>query len=219
MHLNWFRMSAVAAVALMTACAAQPTPEWQANAHGALQRASRAFLEGAERVADAEWRTAQSELARTAQPHLVFRGALMRCAVEQSALQVHACTPDIASLRHAADADAAYTRYLAAAHLPADVPLLPEAHQAVASALLAGIAPNLLAVSEPLSRLVAASVVLQKQGVDAALLQTAVDTASAQGWRKPLLAWLRLQLLHAQQQGDTALAQKAEHRMAVLLNP
>ncbi len=208
---------ALGAMALLAACAGPPTPEWQANAHSAAQRATRAFLEGADRVADAEWRTAQSELARTAQPQQVLRGALVRCAVEQSALQAHACSPGAAGLQHAAAPDIAYARYLAAEATPADVPLLPAAHQAVAAALLANTAADLQTIKDPLSRLVAASVVLKARGPEGGLLQTAVDTSSAQGWRKPLLAWLRLQLQAAQQQGNTPLVQATERRIAVLL--
>jgi hypothetical protein len=207
------------AAACLVACAAQPTPEWQVNAHGALQRATRAYLEGADRVADAEWRTAHNELTRTAQPSHVFHGALVRCAVEQSALQTHACTPAVADQQRAVATDAAYTRYLAAMATPADVPLLPIAHQAVASALLNGGSVDFSEIKDPLSRLVAVSVVLQKQGPHEALLQTAVDTASAQGWRKPLLVWLKLQAQHARQQGNMALAQTAQQRIAVLLAP
>jgi hypothetical protein len=206
------------AVVCLVACATQPAPEWQVNAHSALQRATRAYLEGADRVADAEWYTAHNELTRTAQLPHVFRGALIRCAVEQSALQAHACTPVAADQQQAVAADVAYTRYLAAMATPVDVPLLPIAHQAVASALLTGTVIDLSEIDDPLSRLVAASVVLQKQGPHAALLQTAIDTASAQGWRKPLLAWLKVQAQHARQQGNMALAQTAEQRIAVLLS-
>jgi hypothetical protein len=207
------------AAVLLAGCATQPAPEWQANAHSALQRATRAYLAGADRVATAEWRLAQTELARTAQPEQVFRGVVLNCAVHQSALQLHHCTPAHAVQQQASAADAAYVRYLSAAHQLSDVPLLPAAQQAVAAALLAGDVPNLASITDSLSRLVAASVVLQQRGPNPALLQTAVDTASAQGWRKPLLAWLQLQMQYAQQQGDTALVHQVERRIATLQSP
>ena len=57
---------------------------------------------------------------------------------------------------------------------------------------------RLQALPDPLARLVAASVLLKKGLISPADIQLALDTASAQGWRRPLLAWLGLQLQRAQ---------------------
>ncbi|KAB8061805.1 hypothetical protein GCN75_23455, partial [Janthinobacterium violaceinigrum] len=51
------------------------------------------------------------------------------------------------------------------------------------------------------------------------LLDTAVATASDQGWRRPLLAWLGVQRLRAEQAGDTQTAQRIARRMAVVEQP
>jgi hypothetical protein len=56
-------------------------------------------------------------------------------------------------------------------------------------------------IKDPLSRLVAAGVLLRGGAAVPALLQQGVDTAE-QGWRRPLMAWLLLQLKAAQQGGD-----------------
>jgi len=55
-----------------------------------------------------------------------------------------------------------------------------------------------------LSQLVAAGVLLQKGQASPAVVQMAVDAASAQGWRRPLLAWLGVQLKLAEKSGDSA---------------
>ncbi|MBO7410611.1 MAG: hypothetical protein J6T92_01680, partial [Ottowia sp.] len=52
------------------------------------------------------------------------------------------------------------------------------------------------------ARLIAAAVLLHAGLGSDALAQLAADTASAQGWRRPLLAWL--QLLTRSQNADTA---------------
>ena len=49
-----------------------------------------------------------------------------------------------------------------------------------------------------------------------AVVQQAVDTASAQGWRRALLAWLINQQRLAQEQGDTALAAQVQRRLDLL---
>ena len=43
----------------------------------------------------------------------------------------------------------------------------------------------------------------------------AIDTASAQGWRRPLLAWLNLQAQRAEQGGDMEAAAKLHRRIAL----
>ncbi|KJS76490.1 MAG: hypothetical protein JM57_01785, partial [Comamonadaceae bacterium BICA1-1] len=68
-----------------------------------------------------------------------------------------------------------------------------------------------------LARLVAASVWLRAQRLDPEALALAVQTASEQGWRRPLLAWLRLQAGVAQQRGQAELAADALRRIEWLL--
>jgi hypothetical protein len=110
----------------------------------------------------------------------------------------------------------AYARYLGGTGLPGDVTQLPPAQQAVARALAQpGAEPlrwDAASVVDPLSRLVAASVLVRagRAGPEA------VDTASAQGWTRPLLAWLTLQRQQAQAAGNTVEAQRLERRLQLL---
>jgi len=47
-------------------------------------------------------------------------------------------------------------------------------------------------------------------------MELATETASTQGWRRPLLAWLLLQAQRAEQAGDTQAASKLRRRIAVV---
>ena len=67
----------------------------------------------------------------------------------------------------------------------------------------------------PLARLVAAGVLLQTNRADPAVIASAIDTASAQGWRRPLLAWLGVQQKRAQAAGDTAEAARIQRRITL----
>ena len=69
---------------------------------------------------------------------------------------------------------------------------------------------------EPLSRLVAESVRFRNGGIDPAGIARAVDIASAQGWRRPLLAWLGVQLKRAEAAGDNETAERIRRRMALV---
>jgi len=93
------------------------------------------------------------------------------------------------------------------------VALLPPAQRAVATA---GNAASLAGIADPLSRLVAAGVLLQTGHASPAVITTATDTASAQGWRRPLMAWLLLQVQRAEATGDTAAADALRRRVGVV---
>jgi hypothetical protein len=45
-----------------------------------------------------------------------------------------------------------------------------------------------------------------------------VDTASARGWRRPLLAWLKVQQQRAQAAGDAEAAASLQRRIDLVLS-
>ncbi|MBS7778757.1 hypothetical protein [Acidovorax sp. CCYZU-2555] len=220
--LPWARWSAIALLgATLAACSQKPpAADWALNAESASDRATQAYLRADQRVQALEWSKARAEVERTASPQLLARLALMRCAVEHASLQWNECEEYVALAVDADPQEQAYARYLQAQPLSAQqIALLPKAQQPVAQALSAGPAAAFAAVKAvdaPLSRLLAASVVLRAQGPSPELLVEAVDTASAQGWRRPLLAWLLLSARQAQQSGDMETAQRLERRVRVL---
>ncbi|MGE4237981.1 hypothetical protein, partial [Hydrogenophaga sp.] len=175
------------------------------------ERATQAWLGGDARNAAAEFARVRAALASTGQPTLLARADLLRCATRVASLAFEPCTAFDALAQDAQPAEQAYARYLAGAATPTDAALLPEAHRALAS----GAAPEsaLVAIQDPLSQLVAAGV-LQRQGrASDAVAARAVETASAQGWRVPLLAWLRLQRQRAEAAGASDEAARLQRRM------
>jgi hypothetical protein len=70
--------------------------------------------------------------------------------------------------------------------------------------------------AEPLSRLVNAAVQLKRGGIDPAGISAAVDTASEQGWRRPLLAWLGVQEKRASDAGDSETAARIRRRIDLI---
>ena len=72
------------------------------------------------------------------------------------------------------------------------------------------------AIEDPLSRLVAAGAALRAGRADAKTPVVATDTASGQGWRRPLLAWLLLRERQARAAGDEAQAQALQRRIDIV---
>lgn len=216
-------LSCLAAVALALAgCGSQPpVPEWQMNAHGAMARHQQAWLAGADLAADAEFARARGALASTGRMDLVARAELVHCAlrVASLALEGAAACPGFETLRaDAAAPEKAYAAYLAGQSLPAaEAALLPAAHRAMA-AMTAGMAPgtDLARIEDPLSRLVAAGVLVRAGKASPEVLRIAAETASQQGWRRPLLAWLGAQARLAEQAGQAEEAQRLRRRMALV---
>lgn len=204
--------------ALVSCSQKPPAADWALNAESASDRATQAYLKADQRVQALEWNKARTEIERTASPQLLARLALMRCAVQHASLEWEDCGDYYALAIDADPPEQAYARYLQGWALsPQEVALLPQPQQAVARAASPEAAlAAVKAIPAPLSRLLAASVALRVHGPLPGLLVEAVDTASAQGWRRPLLAWLLLSAREARQAGQEEQALRLERRVRVL---
>lgn len=205
---------AAAAVALLGACSSKPpVPDWQMNAHASAQKAVEAYLAGNTRVEKLEWDRARAEVVRTGRPDLLARLELMRCAAEVASLVPGPCERFEALRADAAEPERAYADYLAGRALPQQLALLPEAQRKVA---VSGDASALPSIEDPLARLLAAGVLFRSGRGTPAVMANAIDTASSQGWRRPLLAWLALQAQRAEAAGDHEAAAALRRRMAIV---
>lgn len=210
--MSALRLALVLAGVALAACAGgRPAPDWNVNARGHLQRHTQAWLTGQTRVAEREWQLARAALASTAQIDLLARAELTACALHVASLDFVPCDGFVALQADASAPEQAYARYLQGEDLsPAEQALLPPAHRQVLGS--AQLPPD----SQPLARLIAAGVLLRRSQASPATLDQAVDTASAQGWSRPLLAWLGAQQRLAQERGDAAEAARIGRRMQVL---
>lgn len=220
--MKLFRPALVALLsAVLAACSSgPPVPDWKMNAQSSVERFQAAYLNGNALVEQTEFRRARSQVAGTGKLDLVARIELLRCATRVASLAFEDCTGFDALQADATAADRTYAAWLAGKGQAADVTLLPEAQRAAAGAGSdAAAASAVAAIADPLSQLVAAGVLLRASRATPELLDTAVATASDQGWRRPLLAWLGVQRLRAEQAGDAQTAQRIARRMAVVEQP
>jgi hypothetical protein len=217
-YIGPINAACIALAALVVGCSSAPSaPDWQSNAKAALDRGVSADLAGDTRVANVEFALARRELASTGRADQVALAELTRCAVRVASLDVGPCK-EFEPLRPAASpAQRAYADYLDGRLQPADIALLPQQHRAVAAST-AGAATDaaVRAIDDPLSRLVAIGVLFQAGRADPPTIALAVETASAQGWRRPLLAWLGVQLALAEKQGDRAGAADVQRRIELV---
>ena len=202
------------AFALLAGCGNKPRqPDWLLNADSAQERYERAYLSGRDRVAESEFTRLRTELTSTGQPGLLARGELTRCAVQVASLQFEPCTGFEPLRVDAPPAERAYADFLAGKLPVADAKSLPEQYRAVAVGT--GGAAAVRGIKDPLSRLIAAGVLLRAGQAEPDVLRIATDTASEQGWRRAVLAWLAAQVVAAEKAGATEEAQRLRRRMEI----
>ena len=218
---RWPLAAAAVAALLLAGCSSTPPPpDWQLSAHAALDQAVAAYLRGDSRAARQDLDRARSEIARTGRADLLARAELNGCAARVASLEFGPCDGFERLRQDAASPELAYADYLAGRLPPDQVARLPPAQRGVAAAADADAAAAALAqVADPVSRLVAAGVLLQTGRANPAVIVQAVDTSSAQGWRRPLLAWLGVQVQRAEQAGDADAAQRLRRRIALIVGP
>jgi hypothetical protein len=149
-----------------------------------------AYLRGDTRAAGADFDRARAELASTGSPAQVARAELVRCALQTASLDFNGC-PGFEKLRADSDPEElAYAEYLAGRGARA-------------------------ATDDPLSRLVFLGVQFRSGKATPENISSATDIASAQGWRRPLLAWLGVQEKRAEAAGDREALERIRRRIAL----
>ncbi len=174
-----------------------------------------AYLAGETKASDAEMERARRTLASTGRADLLARAELMRCAARVASLVFEPCERFEALRADAPAAERAYADHLAARPLARDdIARLPAAQQAAAGgeASLASVQ----SIEDPQARLIAVAVLFQAGKASPQMIDIATDTASSQGWRRPLLAWLKVQAMRAEKAGDAAETQRLQRRIALV---
>ena len=206
----------VASVGL-TACASGPKPaDWQLNARGSMERSIAAYLAGNNRIEAAELARARLDISSTGRIDLMARAELLTCASRVASLVFEPCAGFEKLRQDAAPAERAYADYLAGKLAPQDAVLLPKDQQIMAVADINRARAAIATIADPLARLVAAGVALQSSQASPELVQAAVDAASSQGWRRPLLAWLGVQAKLFEASGNQPEAERVQRRIALI---
>lgn len=212
-------MCLVLAAALSAACSHPTVPEWEERAHEGFEQYQRSYFAG-DRTADRDFRKAADALATTGKPELRARGELIGCALATAALDFERCNTWQSLQADADQADRAYGALLSGRFSGLDAKALPAQYGALAKATDA-VARNdaLKRIEDPLSRLIGAGAVFRAGDLSPEGVALAVDTASEQGWRRPLLAWLGAQAGLAEAAGDAAALARIRKRIDVVAPP
>lgn len=179
-------------VFLLAACGGGPVaPEWQSNAAQALGAFQSQYLKGDTRAAQLEFERARTELKSTGRGDLLARAELIRCATRAASLEFDSC-PEFEKLRaDAGPEEQAYADFLSGKN-------------------------RRTGTDDPLSRLVSFGVEFKSGKTSPQSIANAIDIASAQGWRRPLLAWLGVEEKRAEAAGDREALERVRRRIALV---
>lgn len=210
------RLLALASLLVLAACGSSgpPPPDWKTDAADLIERYKKHALQGENLLAERYFKQAIAATGGAGRVSETARLWLVRCATRRAMLIDDPCN-DYQALASAAPQpdDAAYFRFITLdwdaienAHLPAQYRDLIKAQPDQRPAGLARI-------GDPLSKLLAASLLVQRGEAAPETLLLATETASHHGWRQPLLTYLKLLEQQAQQAGDSVQVQR--HRLRI----
>lgn len=209
----------LAGLLILTACGSggPPPPDWKTDAADLIERYQKHALEGENRLAERYFQQAVAATGGAGRVAETARLWLVRCATRRAMLIDDPCAEYAELARIDPDvADQAYYLFLTLRWEAIDIDLLPKQHRELVNAP-AGTRPVLLVdVNDPLALLLGASLLVMRQEADAGTLTLATETASSQGWRRPLLTYLKLQEAQAKSQGDLAQLERLAQRIELI---
>lgn len=195
-------------------CSVAPTPAWQADAHDALESFTDSYLKGDTKLAARHFAESRAAVAGTGRPDLVARVELIRCGVGTAALDFDRCAGYEAVQADATESDRAYAEFLAGKFEQKAGAKLPPQYEDIAKVKDAAAQNRALReIKDPLSRLVAAGALFRGGRLSPDGISIAVDTASEQAWRNPLLAYLNVQAKLAEAAGDAPALEAIRKRI------
>lgn len=210
-------------ILLLAGCGSKPpVPSWIAAGHQQLQNFKQDFLTGRPApIMESHFKSAVTEIKKGGDLDLLGKAWLTRMALQVAVMQ----EPDEGDFLkveavESVPANHAYYLFLKRGASVPDVSLLPEQYLPFLTALKSGdaakTAESVAAIDDPLSHLIAAGLAVRHKLETEVLLQTAVETASRNGWKTALLAWLeRLKAFH-EEAGNTAKASAIRSRIDLI---
>lgn len=174
------------------------------NAQAALENHAKHYLNGDTQLAELNFEKAKTQIARTGRPDLLARAELIQCAIRSAALVWEDCPAFQSLSAQASPEDRVYADFLAGNWANLNTDSLAAQYRTLTKATSLELRTEALrSIKDPQSRLIAAATLFRQASITPSEIAIAVDTASEQGWRRPLLAWLEIQAQRAESAGDT----------------
>jgi len=209
-------------VTFLLACGSTlQTPVWQNNASAYLEDYKVNFLTGKEDISEPHFVKARRELASGNDLNLLATTYLTKYALHAASLESFE-TSDFARLYRLEPnpANMAYCHFLKGNFSAVDSKVFPSRYAGVLKAALSksikSAVSEISAIDDPLSRLVACGVWVRYLPYDENILQIAIQTAAANGWRRPLWAYLEKLQTYYTTKGEAGRAEAIKLRLELI---
>lgn len=197
-------MLSLISLVMVTACGSGgPTvPDWKSDSVELIERYKKHALLGEITLAERYFQQAIRATGGAGRVNETARLWLVRCATRRASLLDDQCNEyaELARIETRLE-DRAYYQFVMLDWGNLDPAKLPPHYAALIRAEPAKVNAQIAAIEDPLSRLLAASLTTSRKQADRATWTIAAETASDQGWRQPLLTYLKLLEKQAQAQG------------------
>lgn len=180
---------------LFPGCGAKQIPEWQDASFSHLENFKKSYLIGKGNITELYFNRAVDEIKKSGDMDILSRAYLTKYAVSVAALE----TFDDSEYRRIDTLqpephNKAFYLFLKGSFDTVDERLLPNQYKNFLKAYRNGkpedVTREILKIEDPLSKLIAIGLTVQKNTYDEIILNAAIDTASHNGWKRALLAYL-----------------------------
>ncbi len=204
---------------LLSACGGgPPVPDWKKDSVSQIEKFKKAELKGENKLADRYFEQALAATGSAARIEETAKLHLIRCATRQASLSFESCNGylELSKLGGSAE-DENYHRFITGQWDRIEVGKVPVQYRDLVANRDAVKNPDILRkIEDPLSRLIAISITVIRKQTDDSILNLAADTASEQGWSKPLLVYLKLLENRASLRDDKAAVEKLRTRIKLV---
>jgi hypothetical protein len=215
-------LSLIAALVICACCQASlPVSVWKDNAYRYLEDYKGNFLAGKEDATEPHFFKAKREITAGNDLTLLAIAYLTKYALHTACLEKFD-TGDFARIYHQEPnpANMAYCNFLKGNFSAVDLNLLSPRYTGIIKAAAGKdtsfAAREIAAIDDSLARLIACGVWVSYMPYNEKILLTAIETASSQGWRRPLWAYLdKLQTFYLEN-GDKVKASGIQERLELL---
>jgi len=212
----------IAVFFVLAGCGAGKSPPgWLSAGSSQLDNYKKHYLSGQDKIAALEFNDALQEIKKSGDLDILARSHLIRMALQTAALQdlADADYLKIDALQPSPSNNNFYA-LLQGKIMQVDEKLLPEQYLGFVESLKrqgeGERLPAIEQIKDPFSQLIAAGILVRLGQENEAVLQRAIATASAEGWKKALLAYLvRLQAYYEGRQ-ERSRASAIEQRLKLI---
>ena len=203
---------------LFIGCASKPSPEWLNRSHDQLENYKISYLSGSEKIAAKQFQIATNEIKKSGDMDILSRAYLIRMALQVAALEditeedyLRANTLQPSLINHS------FYKFLKGDINSVDDDLLPGRYRSFFRVLKrhddAGLLQEIEAIEDPFSQLIATGVVVRLRRDTEVMLKRAEEIASKEGWKKPLIAYMKS--LQAYYEGNKLNDQAADIKQRI----